>query len=77
MKDNHAPMDLVKLYTRGGDYVATVHIPPFKPPAEAIGWGTRSFMRDAEGEYREGIMWFAPDDATVDPADVTDDKDLA
>jgi hypothetical protein len=71
-----ATMQLVKLYTRGGDYVATVQAPPFNPQAEAIGWGTRFFMRDGQGNYREGIVWFASDDHTVDPAEVTDEKDL-
>jgi hypothetical protein len=77
MKDNHAPMDLVKLYTRGGDYVATIRMPPFNPPPEAISWATRLFARNEEGDYREGMTWFAPDDATVNPDDVTDEKDLA
>lgn len=44
------------LFTRSGDYVTTVRLPPFEPPAEAIQWGSRIFIL-TNGAYKEGILW--------------------
>lgn len=49
-------MEEVALYTRYGGYVATVHVPPFNPPAEIILWGERFFVRK-DGRYLEGMCW--------------------
>lgn len=48
-----------RLYTRSGGYVVTVHVPPFNPQAEVISWGSRIFVRNPDGAYREGIIWYA------------------
>ena len=52
-------MNPVKLFTRDGGYVVTVLIPPFLVPADAIQWGSRVFFLQPNGEYREGLLFFA------------------
>jgi hypothetical protein len=55
------PVIETKLYTRSGDYVTTVLVPPFKPLAEVIGWGDRLFVYDRTAhQYREGLMFIVP-----------------
>jgi hypothetical protein len=49
------------LFTRTGAFVVEVLVPPFQLPAEVIVWGERFFVRNAEGEYREGLAYFAHD----------------
>ena len=47
-----------ELYTRSGDYVITVMVPPFKPPPEAIVWGSRIFFRQSlDGKFLEGLAF--------------------
>jgi hypothetical protein len=58
-------MEPTRLLTRDGRHVVTVSLPPFSPPAEAVYWGQRFFMRDAAGEYREGLCFFVPTGAEV------------
>ena len=43
------------LYTRAGDLVATVLVPPFLPGQEAdvLIWGDRHFLRHTDGRYFE------------------------
>jgi hypothetical protein len=65
-------MTPTKLLTRTGEYVVTVTVPPFTPPAEVIAWGSRLFVRRENGEYREGIAWVVPGarrSVFLDPAD--------
>lgn len=38
----------VKLFTRDGGFVHEAAIPPFNPPPEVIGWGSRVFVRGAD-----------------------------
>jgi hypothetical protein len=53
-------MNLIDLYTRDGQFVAAVPVPPFQVMPEGIVWGERIFFRDAgSGQYREGILWIA------------------
>lgn len=46
-----------QLLTRTGEYVTTIAVPPFRVPTEVIGWGDRVFVRQPDGEYREGLIW--------------------
>ena len=46
-----------KLFTRSGEYVVTVMMPPFQPQAEAIVWGARMFFLRADGTYSEGLAF--------------------
>jgi hypothetical protein len=48
----------VKLFTRSGEYVTTVTVPPFNPPAEVIVWGQRFFVLTS-GTYREGLPYYS------------------
>ena len=43
------------LYTKDGNFVATVLVPPFMKGAEAdvLVWGERFFLRHNDGLYRE------------------------
>lgn len=59
-----------KLFTRDGQYVVEVVMPPFNPRPEAIVWGSRIFIRvdtdlvtgGEDGEaYIEGFVWVSPD----------------
>jgi hypothetical protein len=52
-------MTPTRLLTRTGEFVVKVMVPPFSPPAEVINWGSRYFVRQSNGEYREGIVWVA------------------
>lgn len=46
----------VTLYTREGQEVTQVTMPPFLIPPEVILWGSRYFvLRD--GRYIEGMCW--------------------
>lgn len=47
-----------KLYAMRGEYVATVLIPPFVTPADAIVWGSRMFILK-DGKYIEGLAFYA------------------
>lgn len=57
----------IKLLTRDGGFVHQAEIPPFAPPPEVIGWGSRIFVRRDESEsdrervitvvYREGLAY--------------------
>jgi hypothetical protein len=58
MKPVHIP---TMLFTRTGKLVTEVLVPPFQLPAEIIVWGERFFVRTPQGEYREGMPWFAYD----------------
>lgn len=49
-------LDII-LYTKFGDEVTTVRVPPFTPPPEIILWGVRYFVRQADGRYLEGMCW--------------------
>lgn len=57
-----------KLYTRSGHYVITVMVPPFRPPAEAIVWGSRIFFRHRQdGKYFEGLAFHVTEMLEVPP----------
>lgn len=59
-----------ELFTRMGQYVVTVLVPPMNPPPEVIQWGSRYFMRNALGRYCEGLVWVADVNPDVEiPAD--------
>lgn len=47
------------LLTRSGGFVVNVEVPPFIPPAEVVQWGSRIFVRNPAGEYREGLIWYS------------------
>jgi hypothetical protein len=55
----------VDLFTRDDGFVVTVKVPPFHPPAEAIAWGSRFFIRGKDGIYREGLVWLASEGMTT------------
>ncbi len=40
----------IDLYTRAGEHVATVYVPPFKVMPEIICWGSRFFTS-------QGALW--------------------
>lgn len=51
-------METVNLYTRDGGYVTTVIAPQFKPKAEVILWGSRTFVwSNGEQKYLEGLCY--------------------
>lgn len=59
-------MRKASLYTRAGDFVAEIQIPPLNPPAEVVFYGSRifvtaipSFTDSADLRYREGVAWYA------------------
>ena len=47
------------LYTRDGEYVATVLAPRFVIPSDGIQWGSRTFFLK-DGKYLEGFMYWIP-----------------
>lgn len=49
-------LEKIGLYTKGGDFVADVSVPAFRPKAEVIFWGSRTFVLAGE-QYREGLCW--------------------
>lgn len=49
----------VNLFTREGALVTTVSIPKFQLMPEVINWGTRFFVANQDGQYREGMLWVA------------------
>ena len=46
----------ITLYTRDGQPVTSVVVPPWKIPPEAYLWGERTFFRRPDGKYYEGLM---------------------
>lgn len=46
----------VPLLTSVGAHVVTAVIPAYQVPANAIRWGSRTFFRNAAGQYLEGLM---------------------
>jgi hypothetical protein len=55
------------LYTRAGDFVASIELPPFNPPADVVIWGQRTFVFaepilgiEPYLRYREGLAWWCP-----------------
>ena len=66
----------VKLFTRGGGFVANVTTVPFKLMPEAIQWGERFFVRDHFKDtteyygYSEACVWVdvIQQDWEADPA---------
>ena len=53
----------VQLYTRSGDHVAGVLVPPFQQAPDIVVWGSRVFVRDdptdeQETRYREGFAFY-------------------
>lgn len=49
-----------RLFTRGGEYVATVaDVPAFHFPPEILAWGSRFFTRQPDGAYVEALVWGA------------------
>ena len=55
-----------RLLTKSGDFVTRVDVPPYDPPPEIIAWGTRFFVRQQNGEYREGLVWASNDEPVAD-----------
>lgn len=59
-------METVKLYARDGGFVAEVRIPPLRPFAEGLMWGSRFFVfhapcGDESGtylRYREALLFY-------------------
>lgn len=69
-------MAKAKLYTRDGQFVADVDMPPFNPPADVIVWGTRHFVlrQGVTGiepwyDYAEGMVWYCNDPQPVPSSD--------
>jgi ribosomal protein L37E len=58
-EDEVREMTKTELYTKSGEFVAAVLVPPFNPPAEAIQYGSRVFILGADGRYREGLLYVA------------------
>jgi hypothetical protein len=54
-------MRTVDLFTGDGGLVATIKVPPFHPMPEVIIWGQRFFVRQPDGQYREGMAWYSTD----------------
>lgn len=50
----------VDLFTRGGEYVSSTNIPPYKTlEAVVIQWGARIFIYDKEQDkFMEGLLTF-------------------
>jgi len=47
------------LYTKLGEFVTTVEVPPFTPKAEILQWGSRYFVYDKEQDkYLEGLTYW-------------------
>lgn len=59
-------MEPTPLYTRDGHFVTGVHVPTFDPPPEVIAWGSRVFVRCADGLYREGMPFVVVTDPVPD-----------
>jgi hypothetical protein len=68
------PLTVSRLETRSGELVTEVAHPPFHPPAGAMQWGSRFFMKsdheevEADGRqvyvYREDLLYVVlPDEA--------------
>ena len=63
----------VKLFAKGGGFVANVTIPPFNEPPDILLWGTRCFVyddaatKDAEPplHYTEAFYYAIPDTALI------------
>ena len=53
-------MEMIPLYTRAGEFVVDVVVPPFTPPAEVLVWGVRFFARREDGKYCEAMAYFVP-----------------
>jgi hypothetical protein len=49
----------VGLYTRGNELITTIFVLDHDPPAEAVWWGRRLFVRRDDIHYVEGICWVA------------------
>lgn len=58
MQDRHAPFP-TPLFNRNGGTVVVVKVPAMLPRAEGIAWNGRVFFRDADGWYREGLLYKA------------------
>lgn len=54
----------VKLLTRDGGFVKEFEIPPFMIPPEILVWGSRSFVLQPSGEYREGMAYYCLEGTT-------------
>lgn len=57
----------VPLLTRNGEFVVTVEVPPFQPPADIIIWGARIFSRterrghgETGADYLEAFAYMVP-----------------
>ena len=50
-------MRQVRLSTPEGSYVATVRVPIFNPPPDAIMWGSRFFQHITAEHYSEGFIY--------------------
>lgn len=50
---------VVKLYTRLGEFVTDIEMLPFLHAPDGISWGARTFFKRAEkpGCYYEGMLW--------------------
>lgn len=57
----------IDLLTRDGERAATVLSLPWKIPPEGLQWGARTFFRQADGRYVEGLMFWIPPELYVDP----------
>ncbi len=56
----------IDLYTRAGEHVATVYVPPFQVMLEIICWGARYFLNQ-EGMWKEvSCTYAAANDNDID-----------
>lgn len=58
------------LYTNDGHEVGTFLVPPWKSPVEVYLWGSRLFVRRADGRYTEAAgSFFIAGDPLTDPSE--------
>jgi hypothetical protein len=62
--------EVAHLYTKDGQFVTDVKIPPFQPRVEILCWGSRYFLHvhdklDDSLVYKEVLAFFVPPEYTV------------
>ncbi|MHB1000486.1 MAG: hypothetical protein ACYC27_14700 [Armatimonadota bacterium] len=51
-------MQAIELLSRNGEHVTHALLPNMLLLPEGIRWGERTFFRNENGEYREGLLFF-------------------
>ena len=57
----------VTLTTREGEFLATVHLPPFHPPPACLAWGNRIFTWQAWADKAATVPIYVEGTAAVLP----------